>query len=82
MAYRDYGTHGFENYNNAYITEQKIKIDMDKYAQDLFNWKQQNVNTYNRYDTYPTQTKPQIEDYLVVMGAPSTQVAKSSLSGK
>lgn len=82
MSYRDYGAETFTQYGNAYVNEPKIKINLDKYAEDLYKWKNQQYtrNAYG-YDER-SDDKPQIEDYLVVINAPSTEVAKSSLKGR
>lgn len=70
-------------YDNAYNTKVKVRIDMDKFANDLYIWKKDLIN-YNREDLLEEylDKKPQIEDYLIVTEAPSTYLAKSSIGGK
>ena len=67
-SYSDYTN----DFSSAYVREHKVKIDMDKYAMALYTWLQQQ----NKVD-YQIE-KPQIEDFLVVLEAPSTAMAKSS----
>ncbi len=64
----------FESYEAAYNTGPKVTINFDKFAEDLYYWKQ----SQSRYYKGPEVEKPRLEDYLVLISEVKTAVAKSS----
>jgi len=76
-----YSDSDYTNYSNAYLNEPKVIIDMDKFALELYKWK----NIRKKYPNYSDEEfegqykKPQIEDFLKVISLPSSSMAKSSI---
>ena len=44
----------FESYNSAYVVDPKVRIDFDKFAEDLYLWKKD----IHKYQVH------QLEEYL------------------